>query len=151
LTNGKGCYAEARVRGGAPVAIDIGSGPCAGEVVVAASRPSAGARAIDLVRCADDEEAAHAAAAFVVGALRAALVRRGRAVWVPSTGRTVVRLYALLRERHRAALDWEKVEVFQMDEVAAARADATARHFLVHRLLEPLDIRRHTLMRDASA
>ena len=112
---------------------------------------SAGERTIELRRCLDEEEVARAGADLVVAMLRAAIERRGRAVWIPSTGRTVVRCYDLLGCEYRRALDWKRVEVFQMDELADLRADRTSRHFLMHRLIEPMGILRHTLMGDASS
>ena len=106
---------------------------------------------LDLVRCAGEEEVAKAAGELVLTSLRSAIERRGRAVWIPSTGRTVMGCYAFLVEHHRLALDWARVEVFQMDELADVPKDQTARHFPMHRLIEPLGIRRHMLMRDASS
>jgi mannose-1-phosphate guanylyltransferase/6-phosphogluconolactonase/glucosamine-6-phosphate isomerase/deaminase len=152
VTRGQGSFAEIRTQG---IDVDVRVGKEEDEVLVSASDPTrpaaAGERTIELRRCLDDEEVARAAAAVVVATLRAAIERRGRAVCIPSTGRTVVRCYALLAREYRRAIDWEKVEVFQMDEMADLRADLTARHFLVHRLIEPLGIVRHTLMRDASS
>jgi glucosamine-6-phosphate deaminase len=91
------------------------------------------------------------AADLVVEILRAALARRGRAVLVPSTGRTVIRSYALLAARHRGALDWGRVEVFQMDELAGVPEALSARSFLAAHLVDPLGIRRVRLLREATA
>jgi mannose-1-phosphate guanylyltransferase len=148
LTQGLGCFAEVRTRGvDAEVQVD------GHEVRVFA--PGAGRAAgpvgIELCRCANEEEVATAAADLVADTLRSAIGRRGRAVWIPSTGRTVVGCYELLVRNHTRRVDWGRVEVFQMDELADCPADRTARHFLMHHLIEPLGIRRHTLMRDASS
>jgi mannose-1-phosphate guanylyltransferase len=150
LTRGRGCFAEVHTRGlDAEVQID------AKEVHVSAPGATRGPRAaeiaIELRRCADEEEVASAAADLVVESLCSAIERRGRAVWIPSTGRTVVRCYERLVRYHRRALDWARVEVFQMDELADLPLCQTARHFLMHNLIEPLGIRQHTLMRDASS
>ena len=61
------------------------------------------------------DEIAELASFRVVAALRSALARRGRAVFLPSAGRTPLATYALLRERHRRSLDWSRVVCVQMD------------------------------------
>lgn len=92
--------------------------------------------------CVEEEEVAAQAAEQVIDVLRKAIARRGRAVLVPSTGRTVVRCYALLADHHRRAIDWDRVEVFQMDEMSDLPEALTARAFLQTHLLDPLGIRR---------
>lgn len=106
---------------------------------------------LDLLACADEDDVAEEAASRVVAILGAALARRGRAALVPSTGRTVVGCYARLAARYRGALDWGRVEVFQMDELGGVPEALTARRFLEERLLAPLGVGRAHLMRDASA
>lgn len=106
--------------------------------------------AMELRSCVDEEEAGVQAADLVVKILAGALARRGRAVIVPSTGRTVLRCYALLAAFHRSAIDWDRVEVFQMDELSGVPEALTAQRFLTERLLTPLGIRRACLMRDAT-
>jgi glucosamine-6-phosphate deaminase len=103
-----------------------------------------------LLRCADEEGVAREAAQAIVEALRTTLVRRGRAVLVPSTGRTVIGCYERLVHVHRRALDWGRVDVFQMDELEGVSDAQSARSFLVQRLVEPLGIQGACLMRDAS-
>jgi mannose-1-phosphate guanylyltransferase/6-phosphogluconolactonase/glucosamine-6-phosphate isomerase/deaminase len=150
LTRGDGCFAEVRTQG-LEASVDVdGVGH---EVHVSAAGTMRGrpAKAIELRRCDNEEEAAGASADRAVEILRSAIERRGRAVWIPSTGRTVVRCYELLASRHRGDLDWARVEVFQMDEIADLPVARTARHFLMHRLIEPLGIRRHALMPDATS
>src|SRR5262249_17059993 len=109
------------------------------------------AHKLDLLACADEEQVAAEAADLVVAILRAAIARRGKAVLVPSTGRTVVRCYALLAAHHRGALDWDRVEVFQMDEIADVPEAFTARTFLREHLLDPLGIRRVHLLEDTTS
>jgi mannose-1-phosphate guanylyltransferase/6-phosphogluconolactonase/glucosamine-6-phosphate isomerase/deaminase len=117
-----------------------------GNVLVAPRSPDAGP---ELRRCTDEDEVARQAAHLVVDVLRDALARRGRAVLVPSTGRTVLACYALLARMHRHALDWRRVEIFQMDEYDVPEA-VTARRFLSTHLVEPLGIRSACLLRDTS-
>jgi mannose-1-phosphate guanylyltransferase/6-phosphogluconolactonase/glucosamine-6-phosphate isomerase/deaminase len=119
-------------------------------LVVPRSATDGAAAGPELRRCTDEDEVARQAAYLIVDALRAALARRGRAVLVPSTGRTVLGCYARLAHVHRSALDWRRVEVFQMDELEGVSEAMSARSFLSARLLEPLGIRRACLMRDAS-
>ena len=49
-------------------------------------------------------------------AFSAAVDARGRAVFLPSAGRTPVPVYRALRERHADTLDWSRVTLLQMDE-----------------------------------
>jgi mannose-1-phosphate guanylyltransferase/6-phosphogluconolactonase/glucosamine-6-phosphate isomerase/deaminase len=154
LTRGAGCYAEVRTSG---VEVDVRVGE--DEVVVASraaraarsGRAGARERSIEVQRCADEGAVARASAALIVETLRRTIERRGRAVWVPSTGRTVVGCYALLADRYRDAVDWGRVEVFQMDELADVAEPLAARTFLRERLVEPLGIGRAVLMSDASS
>ena len=109
------------------------------------------ASGVELYACATAEDLAEIAARRMVGILGEALERRGRAVLVPSTGRTVIGCYAALAARHRRALDWTRVEVFQMDEFDGVPEALTARRFLEEHLLGPLGVGRAHLLHGASA
>ncbi len=104
---------------------------------------------LELRRCRDEDEVAAAMTAAIVETLRAALERRGHAVWIASTGRTMVAGYARLVATERRSLDWSRVEVVQMDELLEAPEAMTGRHFLRQHLLEPLGLERHLLLGSA--
>ncbi len=75
----------------------------------------------------DPATLAAALAAQLVADLQAVLVVRAQAQVVFSTGATPIATYAELRRRHLHALDWRRVQLWQMDE---------------YRGLPPVDLRR---------
>ncbi len=56
------------------------------------------------------------AAGLIASTLATAIRDHGRAVLVPSAGRTPTATYRALRDNHRQSLDWRRVHVVQMDE-----------------------------------
>lgn len=70
---------------------------------------------------ADVDEAAAQAARLVAGSLRDAIAERGRATVAFSGGTTP---WAMLRALVSAGVDWEVVDVFQVDERVVPRDDA---------------------------
>lgn len=95
-------------------------------------------------------EIAKTAAARVVASLGAALARKGRAVLVPSAGRTPRATYALLRAAHRHGLDWSRVVCVQMDEYEGVgdRDPCGFAAELRRELVEPLGIGRFLRFHD---
>lgn len=90
------------------------------------------------------EAIAEIAAARIAAALRSVLARRGRAVFLPSAGRTPLATYALLRAAHRRTVDWSRVVCVQMDGYEGL-GDRDPRGFaaeLRRELVEPLGIGR---------
>ena len=75
-------------------------------------------------------------------ALSAAVDARGRAVFLPSAGRTPVPIYRALRERHARTLDWSRVTLLQMDEYGTVPpGEARFADQLRRELAEPLGTR----------
>lgn len=108
------------------------------------------ARAPHSARVLPAEAIAEVAAARIVAALRAALARRGRAVFLPSAGRTPLGAYARLRDAHRRSLDWSRVACVQMDEYEGV-GDRDPRGFaeaLRRELVAPLGIGRFLRFHD---
>lgn len=95
-----------------------------------------------------DDGAALAAAAAVdaAGRIRAAIERRGRARIIAATGASQFQvLEALVRE---PGIDWEKVELFHLDEYIGLPIDhpASFRKYLLERLIGPAGITRYHLL-----
>ena len=119
MTNECGSLVEVRTKG-----IDVDVSLENDTVKVKAQEAKSLSRTIELRCCFDEGAVAEASAALIVETLRAAIDERGRAVWIPSTGRTVIGCYAVLVAKYRFALDWNRVEVFQMDELADVPEEA---------------------------
>ncbi|MEM7728520.1 MAG: 6-phosphogluconolactonase [Pseudomonadota bacterium] len=85
---------------------------------------------------------ADAVAAHLVRRLTDTLKRRARIVFVPSSGRTPGPIYARLRARYAAALDWSRVHILQMDEYADPDLPPPARFraYLERELVRPLRV-----------
>jgi glucosamine-6-phosphate deaminase len=92
---------------------------------------------------------ADAAALVIAGHLRRAVDARGRAVFVPSSGRTPGPTYARLRDDHADALDWSCVHVLQMDEYADPDLPEELRFstFLTREIVGPLKVGAFTSLR----
>ena len=117
-----------------------------------ASSPPWFARAPHSVAVLPADAMAEVAAARIVEALGAAIARRGRAVLAPSSGRTPLATYAVLRAAHRHSLDWSRVACVQLDEYEGV-GDRDPRGFAaaVRRdLLEPLGIGRFHCFNDGN-
>jgi mannose-1-phosphate guanylyltransferase len=144
LTRGQGVFAEVRSRG---IEVRVSVDDEGVSIAAASARtPAIASSGLELRRCHDEEEAAAAMSATVVDTLRAAIERRGHAVWIASTGRTMVAGYARLAATERRSLDWRRVEVVQMDELLDVPEAMTGRRFLRQHLLEPLGIERCVLL-----
>lgn len=108
------------------------------------------ARAPHSLRVLPAEAIAEPAAFRIVAGLRSALARRGRAVFLPSAGRTPLATYALLRAAHRGSVDWSRVVCVQMDGYEGV-GDRDPRGFaeaLRRELVEPLGIGRFLRFHD---
>ena len=82
-----------------------------------------------------------AAAAFAADELRRAITARGRARLVAATGASQLQfLDALISE---PGIDWQRVELFHLDEYIGLGADhpASFRRYLRERLVDPAGIR----------
>ena len=109
-------------------------------------------RAPHAIRVLPGEAIAEVAAARIATVLGAAVARRGRAVFLPSAGRTPLGTYALLRDAHRHSLDWSRVVCVQMDEYEGV-GDRDPRGFadlLRRELVAPLGIGRFLRFHDGA-
>lgn len=99
-------------------------------------------RAPNCLRIMERPLLARHAADSIVETMRTVLNERAWAVFVPSVGQTWRETYAVLRESHRAVLDWKRVVCVQMDEyVGLGCADPRSFAFqLQHELVNPLGI-----------
>lgn len=90
------------------------------------------------------EDVAQQAAARLVAELAAVLQRKSYAVLTPSVGRTMVRIFEVLKQKHRQGIDWQRVVCVQMDEYAAMPAsDPRSFAFVLRRdFVTPLGIGR---------
>jgi 6-phosphogluconolactonase len=75
---------------------------------------------VDLVRVADDEEAARRASELIIDAGSKALAERGEFNLALSGGKDPWRMVELISE---ANLDWERTRIFQVDERIAPAGD----------------------------
>lgn len=100
-----------------------------------------------MIRVFDDGAAlAAAAAADAAARIRAAIARRGRARIIAATGASQFQfLEALVRE---PGIDWDKVEMFHLDEYIGLPIDhpASFRKYLLERLIGPAGITRYHLL-----
>lgn len=100
-----------------------------------------------MIRVLDDAAALAAAAAADAGArIRLAIERRGRARIVAATGASQIAfLDRLVRE---PSIEWDKVEMFHLDEYIGLPIDhpASFRKYLVERLIGPAGITRYHLL-----
>ena len=100
-----------------------------------------------MIRVFDDPAALAAAAAKdAAGRIRRAIRERGRARIVAATGASQIAfLGALVRE---PGLEWDKVEMFHLDEYIGLPIEhpASFRKYLRERLIEPAGITRHHLL-----
>jgi mannose-1-phosphate guanylyltransferase len=101
----------------------------------------------------DHEAMSLRAAECLLQDLHACLLLRERPVVVLSAGHTPTHLYSLLRGRHRHALDWTRLQFFQMDEYVPRRPDDRGlfRRFLEQALVAPLGLSARLLNGDESA
>ena len=101
---------------------------------------------------ADEQAVAASAAAALVDALSSAIAAKGRAVFMPSAGRTPIPVYAALLERYRSALDWTKLSVLQMDEYAGVSCSnqASLWRAVQTSLIAPLGIEEGVSINDES-
>ncbi|NOY58616.1 MAG: hypothetical protein GXO75_06750, partial [Calditrichaeota bacterium] len=64
----------------------------------------------------DYEAMSQKAATLLVDSIAAKLQEREFVTFMPSAGGTPVRLYQILRKKHKTSIDWSRVVVLQMDE-----------------------------------
>lgn len=92
---------------------------------------------------------AEVTAKLIIKAFSRILARKERILFIPSSGRTPIKTYALLAARYKTAIDWRRVTIVQMDEywTHGLDEDAYFYSFLQKHLVAPLDIGEFISMR----
>jgi len=121
----------------------------AGQVIVAprvqarqpggTCRPALSAR-MSLTVAVDERQMSRLAAEHVVNRIAELLKVRERPLVIFSAGKTPLGLFDLLRTSLRAAIDWSRVRVAQMDEYVGVDDAASFGTFLRREIAEPLGV-----------
>ncbi len=88
------------------------------------------------------QEMSECAANQLIAELRRLLDEKERVSFLPSAGKTPTLLYSILAEKYRHAIDWQRVDIFQMDEYLGLEAThpASFSAYLYQHLIQPLSI-----------
>ena len=88
------------------------------------------------------EEMSERAASILMEMFQLILQEKEKLLWVPSAGKTPLRLYELLSLQYRETIDWRRIILFQMDDYLGLPAEhpVSFAAYLKRHLIEPLHI-----------